>query len=215
MIDPSNRYGMMRVVEADLFDRLLETIATKFGVIRFLEVGIMGGATARGVYRRGKELGVSVEAVGVDFEHYRPNPMPDPNYVFYGKDSMDAWRDFPKDYKCTLYFLDGCHCTNHAQCDFLNYSPFVENCGYVLVHDTALPTDLGMNKQEPWPQTDHSYAGKPPSVLGVRQALINLGLLQGYRTDWKFVEEVPSSTGLMGMCLFVKNAELDKKTVFP
>lgn len=208
MIDPSSRYGMMRVEEADLIDRLLETIATKFGVIKFLEVGVMGAGTVRGVYRRGKEIDCPVQAVGVDFEHYRPNPTPDASYVFYGKDSMDAWRDFPKDYEANFLFIDGCHCVNHAMCDFGNYSPFVENCGYTLLHDTALPTALGKTEQEPWPQADHSYAGKPPSVLGVREALKKLGLLQGYRTDWKLIEEVPSDTGLMGLCLFQKMADL-------
>lgn len=208
MIDPSNRFGMMRVEEADLIDRLLGKIKDEFGIIRLLEVGVMGANTVRGVYRKGKELDVAVGAVGVDFEHYRPNPTPNENYIFYGSDSMDAFRDFPKDYKCNFYFLDGCHCVNHAQCDFLNYSPFVEVGGYVLFHDTALPTSLGMDKQEPWPQTDHSYAGKPPSVLGVREALTKLGLLQNYRADWKLIEEVPSDTGLMGMVLVQKRLEL-------
>lgn len=208
MIDPSNRFGMMRVQEADLIDRLLDTIKTEFGAIRFLEVGVMGAGTVRGIYRRAKEIDCPVEAVGVDFEHYRPNPTPDAGYVFYGKDSMDAWRDFPKGYKANFAFIDGCHCCNHALCDFSNYSPFVEVSGYCLHHDTALPTKLGLDKQEPWPQTDHSYAGKPPSVLGVREALTKLGLLQGYRADWKLVEELPSETGLMGMCLFQKVKEL-------
>lgn len=202
MIDPSDRFGMMRVQEADLIDRLLDKIKTEFGAIYFLEIGIMGGGTVRGVYRKGKELDIHVEAIGVDFEHYRPNPTPDPNYTFYGKDSMDAWRDFPKNYKCNWAFIDGCHCVNHAMCDFSNYSPFVEVGGYCLFHDTALPSALGKEKQEPWPQTDHSYAGKPPSVLGVREALKKLGLLDGRRTDFELVEEVESSSGLMGMMLY-------------
>jgi len=192
---------MMRVQEADLIDRLLGKIKDEFGAIRFLEVGVMGAGTVRGVYRKGKELGIPVRGVGVDFEMYRPNPTPGDNYTFYGGDSMDSFREFPKGYKANFLFVDGCHCQNHAQCDFLNYSPFVEVNGFCLFHDSALPTSLGKTEQEPWPQTDHSYAGKPPSVLGVRQALKNLGLLHGYRADWKLVEEVPSETGLMGMVL--------------
>lgn len=199
------RYGLIREVEADLFDRLLDTIKTKFGVIRMIEIGVLGGDTARGVYRRAKEIGCPAECSGVDFENYRPNPTPDPNYKFYAGDSMDAWRDFPKDYEANILFLDGCHCVNHAQCDFLNYSPFVESCGYCLLHDTAVPQ--GKVKQEAFPQ-NHSYAGQPDSVLGVREGLKKLGLLQGYRTDWKLVEEVSSDTGLFGMILFKKMADL-------
>lgn len=196
------RYGFMRDVEETLIDSLLHTIKHKFGIIKFLEVGVMGAQTVRGVYRRAKEIECPVRCAGVDFEHYRPNPTPDPNYIFYGGDSADMWREFPADYQCNFLFVDGCHCVNHALMDFCNYSPFVENCGYVLFHDTALPTALGKTEQEPWPQTDHGYAGKPPSVLGVREALKKLGLLDAQRTDFKLIEEVTSDTGLMGAMLF-------------
>lgn len=199
------RYGFMRDVEEDLIDRLLDRIKSEFGAIRFIEIGTFGAGTVRGVYRRGKELGVPVEAVGVDFEKYRPNPTPDPNYIFIAEDSMDAHRKVTG--KFGFLFVDGCHCVNHAMCDFCNYSPFVEVGGYCLFHDTALPTSLGKEKQEEWPQ-DHSYAGKPSSVLGVREGLVKLGLLQGYRADWKLIEELPSDTGLMGLCLFQKQFEL-------
>jgi hypothetical protein len=118
---------------------------------------------------------------------------------------MDAWRGITGRYN--FLFVDGCHCVNHAICDFSNYSPFVVQNGYCLFHDTALPTSLGKVEQEAWPQ-DHSYAGKPPSILGVREGLKKLGLIQNYRTDWKLIEEIPSDTGLMGACLFQKVMEL-------
>ena len=204
MIDPKARYGFMREIEADLVDQLLKQIAIQFGEIRMIEVGVLGAGTTRGVYRWGKENGISVFLTGIDFEQYRPNPTPDPNYDFIAFDSMDAWREIPADRKYRLLFVDGCHCVNHAMCDFANYSPFLEVGGYALFHDTSLP--VSGTKQEEWPQ-DHSYAGKPPSVLGVREGLKKLGLLQGYRSDWKLIEEVPGD-GLMGMCLFQKTKEL-------
>lgn len=197
------RYGFMREVEADLMDKLLAQIKVQFGEIRMCEVGVFGAGTTRGVYRWGKENDCPVFATGIDFEQYRPNPTPDPNYDFHASDSMDAWRDI--NVKYNFLFVDGCHCVNHAMCDFLNYSPFVEVNGYCLFHDTALPSFD--TKQEAWPQ-DHSYAGKPSSVLGVREGLLKLGLLQGYRADWKLIEEVPSDTGLMGMILLQKIKEL-------
>lgn len=200
----ASRYGFMREVEADLVDRLLDKIKAEFGTIKLLEIGVFGAGTVRGVYRRAKEIGCPAECVGVDFEQYRPNPTPDANYVFHAADSMDAWRQM-KGQKFNFLFVDGCHCVNHAQCDFLNYSPFVEVGGWVLFHDTALPSF--QKHQEEWPQ-DHSYAGKPSSVLGVREGLTKLGLLQGYRADWKLIEEIPSDTGLMGVCLFQKLKEL-------
>lgn len=202
MTDPLNRYGFVRDLEADLIDKLLDELKSEFGEIRFLEVGVFAAGTVRGVYRRGKEIGCPVKCVGVDFESYRPNPTPDANYVFYGGDCMDVWREFPCDSRFNFLLVDSCHCVNHAQCDFLNYSPFVEVGGRILFHDTALPLELGKTEQEPWPQTDHSYAGKPPSTLGVREALRKLGLLGNRRTDFEFVCEIESPSGLMGMMCY-------------
>lgn len=199
----TKRYGFVRDIEADLIDKILDRLKSEFGAIRMLEIGVFSGDTVRGVYRRAKEIDCPVECVGVDFEKYRPNPTPDPSYQFFSGDSMDMWRDMTGN--CEFLFIDGCHCVNHSMMDFCNYSPFVEVGGYCLFHDTALPKD--QFSQEPWPQ-DHSYAGKDPSKLGVREGLKKLGLLQGYRIDWELIEEVPSDTGLMGMILFQKTKEL-------
>jgi hypothetical protein len=198
------RYGFMRDVEEVLLDSILDKLKTQFGEIRGIEVGVFGAGTTRGIYRRGKEIDCPVQLVGIDFEQYRPNPTPDPNYQFIAEDSMDAWRKI-KDKGWNFLFVDGCHCVNHSMADFLNYSPFVVVGGYTLFHDTAVPTF--QPTQEAWPQ-DHSYAGKPSSILGVREGLKKLGLLQGYRSDWKLIEEIPSDTGLMGVCLFQKLQEL-------
>lgn len=204
-LELDGRFGYMRKVECDLIERLLDRLKAEFGYISFCEVGVFGAGTTRGVYRAAADIDCAVtRGVGVDFEQYRPNPTPHPDYEFHGVDSMDAFRGITGTFN--FLFVDACHCQNHAQCDFLNYSPFVVKGGYCLFHDTALPT--GKEKQDEWPQTDHSYAGKPPSVLGVRQALKNLGLLQGYRSDWELVEELPSDSGLFGMCLFRKVKEL-------
>ncbi len=203
MIDPKERYGFMRDVEADLVDRILDKLKAEFGYIRMMEVGVMGAGTVRGVYRRAQEMGCPVQCAGVDFEFYRPNPTPDPGYIFHAGDSMDQWREVNATFN--FLFIDGCHCVVHSSQDFLNYSPFVLKGGLCLFHDTAVPT--GEHEQGEWPQ-DHSYAGKPNSVLGVREGLKKLGLLQGYRIDWKLIEEIPSDSGLMGMILFKKVLDL-------
>jgi Methyltransferase domain len=206
MTDPKNRYGFMREVEADLVDRLLDKINVQFREIRFLEIGVFGGGTVSGIVRWCREgIGCPVFASGVDFAQWKPSPPPLDDYDFHDCDSMDAFREIK--HKYNFLFVDGCHCVNHSMMDFLNYSPFVVVGGYALFHDTALPTSLGKQEQEQWPQ-DHSYAGKPTSVLGVREGLKKLGLIQNYRSDWKFIEEIPSEGGLMGMCLFQKLLEL-------
>ncbi len=199
----TKRYGTMEEVEADYLDGLLDRLKREFGEIRMLEIGVFNADTVRGVYRRGKEIDCPVQCSGVDWVFYDPNPSPDPNYDFHAGDSMDAWRTINQRYN--LLVVDGCHCIAHSSQDFLNYSPFVVVNGYCLFHDTALPA--GKEKQEAWNQ-NHSYAGTPDSVLGVREGLKKLGLLQGYRTDWRFIDEVPSDTGLSGMMLFQKTMEL-------
>jgi len=207
----------MREEEADLIDKLISKLKDQFGSVSFLEIGVFGGGTVTGVVKRCQEIDCPVFAAGVDFEQWKPSPVPLDNYAFFPTDSMDAWRDIKfliekvgdmggkSNRAFNFLFVDGCHCVNHSMCDFLNYSPFVEVGGYCLFHDTAKPS-FGEH-QEAWPQ-DHSYAGKPPSVLGVREGLAKLGLLQGYRADWKLIEEITSDTGLMGMCLFRKEFEL-------
>ena len=203
MIGESHRYGMMREVEYDLIDDLLDTLKADFGDIRFLEIGVMGGGTAQGVYRRAGEIGCPVHCAGVDFVEQIPNPVPAPDYEAYTGDSMDMWREVKGRFNFLL--VDGCHCVNHSMADFLNYSPFVNVGGYCLFHDTAL--QKGLPVQGDYPQ-NHSYAGVKDSVLGVRGGLEKTGLLQGYRSDWRLVKELESEGGLMGMCLFQKLKEL-------
>lgn len=195
----TKRYGFVREEESDLIDKVLFELEKKFHEVRFLEIGVFGGGTVTGVVNRCRDRGLTLFASGVDFAQWRPSPDPLPNYDFHAGDSMDMWREITGKYN--FLFVDGCHCVVHASQDFLNYSPFVVVGGYILLHDTAIPTDLGKDKQEEWPQ-DHSYAGKPPSSLGVREALKKLGLLDGRRTDFEFVEEIESPTGLMGMMLY-------------
>lgn len=193
----TQRYGVMREVEYDFIDEITLMIKAEFGKIQFLEIGVFGAGTAHGIHRRAAEIDCPIEAAGVDLEMYRPNPTPAENYRFFSGDSMDAWRQITGEYNFLL--VDACHCVVHASQDFLNYAPFVKVGGYILLHDTALPT--GKDKQEEWPQ-DHSYAGKANSTLGVREALKKLGLLDSRRTDFKLIREIPSSTGLMGMILY-------------
>jgi hypothetical protein len=195
-MDKKHKYGFMTENEAGLLDGLLADIKAKFGEIRFLEIGVFGGGTTHGIYQRAAEIGCSVHCEGVDFEMWKPSGLP-ADYTFHAGDSMDTWRNVTGSFN--LLFVDGCHCVNHAMADFLNYSPFVEVGGFALFHDTA----PGANGQQgTWPQ-DHSYAGQPPSVLGVRSGLEKIGLLQGYRKDWQLVREIAESE-LMGMSLFEK-----------
>jgi len=196
----THKYGMMTDKEAALIDELLLTLKERDGEIRFLEIGTCGGGTTRGVYQRAAELGCPVHCEGVDNVAGYCMENPPPDYVFHCGDSMDMWSKI-QGREFNFLFVDGCHCLNHAMCDFLNYSPFVKVGGFCLFHDTA-PNANGT--QGEWPQ-NHGYAGQPPSVLGVRSGLEKTGILQGHRADWKLVKESRNEgSELMGMCLFEK-----------
>lgn len=151
------KYGDMRPCEEEFMDGLLSAIKIQFGSVSFLEIGVLSGNTVRGVVHRCFDIDCPIKAAGVDFEQWRPNPTPCADYQFYAGDSMDAWRDI-RSYRANLLLIDGCHCVNHSMCDFLNYSPFVVQGGWVLFHDTALPE--GRDEQDLHPQ-NHAYAGQP------------------------------------------------------
>jgi hypothetical protein len=197
------KYGDMREEEEQFMDGLLAVIHTDFGYVRFLEIGVLSGNTARGIVRQCNAIGCKVSGAGVDFAQWRPNPTPCTDYQFHAGDSMDAWRGIGSVFN--LIFVDGCHCVNHSMCDFLNYSPMLEVGGYCLMHDTAAP--LGRETQDQYYQ-NHAYAGQPDSVLGVRDGLKKMGLLQGLRADWQLVTELKSDSGLMGVVLLKKLRDL-------
>ncbi len=199
----SGRYGQLEEEEYDLIDRVLERLKVSFGEVRFLEIGIWGGVTATGIARKCKELGIPVSATGVDKSPNVPTPLPTPDYNYVQGDSLYQYGKITG--KFNFLLIDGCHCAIHAMCDFLNYSPFLDVGGLCMFHDTASRKDE--DEQDHFTQ-DHSDIGMPDSVLGVRNGLKKLGILQGYRTDWKFIEEHPNETGLMGAMVYQKLKEL-------
>lgn len=197
-----HKYGWIDQREAELLDEVLTAVQKEFGIIRFLEIGIRDGATVRGVYQRAREIGCPVHCEGIDIPQPNPPPTPDPEFVFHGGDSAIVWCTLKAEFN--LLFIDGCHCCNHVETDFLNYSPLVSLNGYVLFHDTALSDE----KAALWPQ-DHSYFSKATVPFGVREGLRKLGLLAGYRSDWKFLKEIrETDDNFMGMCLFQKIAPM-------
>lgn len=194
-----HRYGWMTNKESKALEALIDRIHKEFGKLGFLEIGVFGGSTLSGIIEHAEAINCPCQCAGVDLPQGRPCVEKYPNYTFYEGDSMDTWSRVTGEFN--LLFVDGCHCVNHAMCDFLNYSPFVVVGGYCLFHDTA-PTEEGKNQQSTFPQ-DHSYAGKPPSVLGVRGGLKKMGLLGGHRDDWKLEWEI-REMDVMGMMCFKK-----------
>lgn len=180
-------------------DRFLEQLKREFGFVRMLEIGVGQGATMAGVLERCDELGVPASYEGVDGECGTPVVLPT-DCVFTKGDSAFVFPQVGDAFN--FLFVDGSHASNYVCLDFLNYSPKVVVNGYCLFHDTREgPQWQGLHYQGSGEQ------GRFENNIAVRAALQKLGLLQGYRSDWKFIEEIASSD-IMGMQLYKKLKQL-------
>lgn len=193
-VNPPHKYGVMTPGEAALMDEICLRVKEEFGGMRFLEIGVAGGSTMAGVMERCEEIGCPmISYSGVDGEAGKPCFMP-PFAKFYQGDSAEMWLEIKDEFN--FLFVDACHCVNHVMMDFLHYSTMVVVNGYCLFHDTRDTDWQGKHYQGHGPHA-------PPFQIGVRQALLKLGLLNELRSDWRFVQESKDSD-IMGMMLYKK-----------
>lgn len=192
-----HKYGVWQMSEAVFMDRLLERVGKEFGFVSFLEIGVAEGATMAGILERCDDLKIPVRYCGIDGPCGRPKFLPD-NCKFVEGDSAVVFPQVVE--RFNILFVDGSHNNNYACLDFLNYSPLVEVGGYVIFHDSA--------DSDKWQKVHYQGTGPdiPEFRIAVRMALKKLGLLQGYRTDWQFVEEIPGE--IMGMYMVKKVKDL-------
>ncbi len=198
-VNSGHSYGVWTHGESQFMDRFLEQLKREFGFVRFLEIGVAEGATMAGVLERCDALGVPASYEGVDGPQGKPSFLPE-NAKFIEGDSAYAYPRVGDGFN--ICFIDGSHALNYVMLDFLNYSSKVIVGGYCLFHDT--------NGSASW--TGQHYQGTgpkdmPDNNIAVRPALKKLGLMDGRRTDWKFIEEI-ADTEIMGMMLFKKLREL-------
>jgi len=196
-INPPHKYGVMTPAEARLLDDLCVRVKESFQEMRFLEIGVAGGSTMAGIFERCDEIGCPCYYEGVDGAAGKP-PFDIPRGRFHEGDSAEVWLNVSGEFN--FLFVDACHCVNHAMLDFLHYSPLVVVNGYCLFHDTRDTDWQGKHYQGHGPHA-------PPFQIGVRQALLKLGLLHELRSDWRFIEEVKDSD-IMGMMLYKRVREL-------
>lgn len=103
--------------------------------LRFLEVGVFGGDTARGVKEWCDEREIRLEYWGIDNAAQGANipPFPEAHYVL--GDSAEVFHLIPDGFDAVL--IDGCHCVNHVILDTIHYGRRVRPGGYLLFHDTS------------------------------------------------------------------------------
>lgn len=198
-INSGHAYGIFSPAEALYFDRMLEQVGEQFGVVSFLEIGVAEGATMAGIYERCDVLGVPCCYTGVDGECGRPKSLPDSARFICG-DSTQVHQQVGDGFN--VLFVDASHALNFVCLDFLNYGPKLIVGGLCIFHDTRDTPE--------WQGVHFQGTGDPnlfENKIAVRLALKKLGLLQGYRRDWEFVEEI-ADVQIQGMMIYKKLSEL-------
>jgi hypothetical protein len=181
----------------DEFERILRETARKFDEFNALEIGTAGGTTLRAmseIILETKGAG-NWRCIGTDLERgFNDNQAPLQqnfgNSLLVGDSSFivpfrvpaliigDA-KEYIKKIDFPLHFVhqDSCHCLTHTKEDFLAVEPYIVKNGIILFHDACLISQ----------GTDHQHNGH---FIEVRQALVELGLLDNKRVGWEIVTEI-------------------------
>lgn len=192
-----HEFGVWTMGEAVFMRELLQRVGKEFGYVRFLEIGVAEGATMCGLFERCQEYGIPFSYEGVDGLCGTPSHLPE-RCKFTQGDSAEVFpkvgfvdvQGESKEAPFNILLVDGSHNNNYVILDFCNYAPKVMLGGYIIFHDS-----------NPGWQFSH-YQGTGPDIsefrIAVRMGLQKLGLLDGRRTDFRFVKELREGT-MQGM----------------
>lgn len=127
-------FGSQTDVDVDLIFRTL-ALAINGNSLRFLEVGVFGGDTARGVKDWCERNTLRLEYWGIDNAAQGANipPFSEASYIL--GDSAEVFHLVP--YGLDAVLIDGCHCANHVILDTIHYGSRVRSGGYLIFHDTS------------------------------------------------------------------------------
>ena len=159
------RHGMVFQSDSDVFDAVCLDVLKRKPVVKFLEIGMWKGLTARG-------LKSFVEANGgtLDYSRVDPGILEEPVSPFDGAHfvvggSEVVFHLVPDDFDVIL--VDGNHSRNAVILDTFNYAPKVVNGGFMLFHDTNPKCQ----------RTGYEYTGPkiPEFGIAVREAWSMMG----------------------------------------
>lgn len=132
-----SRFGALLECDAELLTKALTILMERNKenkIISFLEIGVQGGGTARGIKSILESNGYALDYTGIDSGRDGCTAPPFDGAKMYITESEN-----PPDLtgqEFDLVFIDGCHCFQHALADFYNYSGYVKD-GFIMFHDTA------------------------------------------------------------------------------
>lgn len=126
-------YGALTASDAMLLERILRLYSGSR--VRFLEIGVHTGQTARGIREFCESIGARLEYWGIDSGVQNDGRPPFDGAHMVVADSAEAAHLVPDEFDVVL--CDGCHCFNHVILDTVLYGEKVVDGGYILHHDTA------------------------------------------------------------------------------
>lgn len=129
-----SNYGALSEADISVLEAALEAAAL-LGRIRFLEIGVHTGQTARGIREWCMSKNVALEYWGLDSGVQNDGEPPFEGATMVRGDSAESFHLVPDVFDIVL--LDGCHCLNHVILDTYHYSPKVRPGGFLLFHDTS------------------------------------------------------------------------------
>ena len=196
------------------FEAALKGVAVKFTPFVAVEIGTAGGTTLRAMTDIVREtlgnlpwkvIGTDLpQGWSLDWNETARNFGGNLNLKHFGEakltDVIDAPYNVPSFYLIDgrqfvksnwnqpihFCFIDGCHGAPCAKADFEAVEPKVPVGGIVVFHDCGEA------------ETGTDWQGHCNQYINVRQALRELGLLDGSRPGWRLVKEIVGSRNFGG-----------------
>lgn len=127
------QYGALNSDDVIVLERVLFCFTARR--LRFLEIGVYDGQTARGIRDYCSENGISLEYCGLDNGNQNDGTLPFEGARMIKGDSAESFHLVPAQFDVVL--SDGCHCVNHVILETIHYGNKVVSGGFMLFHDTS------------------------------------------------------------------------------
>lgn len=202
MTDPIPKMGIAMDGCARSILEAIETIIDPEKEFVYVELGLAEARTLSAVGNFLKQRTEKFQLIGVDIEEgwslnideVRKNIEPIKDRVTISLAGSQDTLSIMTDHSVSFLLIDACHAKDCCVRDFVDAIPKIAPGGFVAFHDTA---DFAQNIQ-PQPHCNQ--------LCNVREALKEVGLLDGLRPGWHLWEEIHGEpTGdNNGMIIFKK-----------
>lgn len=183
-------YGALTATDVDVLEQIMRF--HKHRSMKFLEVGIHTGATARGIQDYCATHAIGLEYWGIDNGTQSDCQPPFEGAHMVKGDSVEVFHLVPEDFD--VVFIDGNHSGNHVILDTLHYGARVKRGGVMLFHDTS--PEIQQTMRDP----------SGPCIPWFHNSVLAAHKLVGFPTpEWKlFVKRYEPGQKYGGMMAYQK-----------